>query len=146
MGYIYSFGFDKCGEYVLGERYREALFAKLESCPFTAEAKVRFYKDAALATNKALSGYVALLFTQPTTKFVPATDAGCDRPDMQRSENVLKEKLSEFDAAKITLADVVVDLASEPISCLKISKSGYEALGSDLNTGVSAHPAIPSGN
>jgi hypothetical protein len=129
MDYIYSFGYDKCGEHVLGQRLREALFAKLESCPFTAETKQKLYKDAALITNKALSGYLDFLFAHPATRFVPPEDAQCNNPDKRQAVKLLQTKLSEYDAGKIKLADVIVHAvgptAGEPTTCVELSRSGY---------------------
>jgi hypothetical protein len=141
MAYMYSFGYDKCGEYILGERYREALFAKLESCPFTEEAKLQFYKDAASITNKALSGYTTFLFTHPLTKFSPPEAVYCERSDTRQSVKLLQNKLSEYDAGKLALADTVVNTkgTGKPLNCVELSKSGYETLGPEEN-GALARP------
>jgi hypothetical protein len=137
FGYVYSFIYDKCGKRNLGQKYREALFAKLESCPFTEEAKRKFYKDIALAASDGISKMDAFFFNHTSAEIDQhmadlRRDAQCQHNDLQQGINFLEKKLSEYDAGKIKLEDVIVSVKSgknlklgEPVTCEELSKRIY---------------------
>lgn len=134
----YAFTFylyDECGDYTIGERMREALVAKLESCPFTEEAKLSFYKNIALSGSKAVSGVFSILYAHQF-KFVPPENTHCDSPERQKQVQFLQERFAKYDAGQVALADVLVNFKDpgEPVSCTEIAKNGTADVGA--RTGI----------
>jgi hypothetical protein len=144
VAYMYSFMLDECGDYALGKKYREAIIAKVESCPFTGAAKADFYKGAALTTNEVLSGFTAFLFTHPQTKFVPRKDAHCENLNKPESQPLLR-RLKQYDAGKIKPTEVLVDFSGKPYTCEQASKEGFEVAPNSSNgVGGTAGYAVPA--
>jgi len=124
-GYLFSFAFDECGESSIGKVFREAIIAKVDSCPFPPKVKADFYRDAALLTNQALVGYAAIAFTTPHKPYVPRKDAHCEnlkKPNIM----TLRERIAQYDAGKLKLADVLVNDSGGPLGCEEGAKGGFE--------------------
>lgn len=157
MAYIYSFYMDKCGQSELGKTYRKAIFAKLESCPFTQEARQNFYKDAAEYTGRGLSEMFSFAATHSPEDVAQRIrtafkDAHCDANDEQQSMKIMQDKLSEYKAGKIRLTDIVVHVKAgtdsklgEPASCKELSNQIYPD-SSSSSLGSSMDPPVLDGD
>lgn len=136
MAFSYSFMQDECGHSVLGERFREALLAKLESCPFTDEAKLGFYKKMTLSISHDLSTIYDSILTVPSSRFTFPKHKYCEQLD-DWDAKILERKLAEYDSGKIKLPDVVVNSAGAPTDCMALEKGeGSITQGPESASGV----------
>ena len=111
--YLFSFAiFDKCGDYTLGKEMREATLAKVESCPFTPEAKEKFYKNTALNANEVLSSYIEYFKTH--SELPDSQEHYCVDEKSKQARIFLQDRYDQYKAGKIKLADVLATAEPHP--------------------------------
>jgi len=144
MAYGFSFDYDRCGDNAIGQKIRQALIAKMDICPFTQEARLELYKRLTLDMSQGLSNSY-----RPTsqTNTPPRTKAYCENPHHHAAVGLIQQKISEYDAGRITLPDILVHVKSrfgEPVTCTELA--GTEELNGVRSEGAPMATALTHAN
>jgi len=96
-------GFDACGDTVNGERYRKAVTEKLDSCPFTPDAKAKFHAWAETTTQR---------FTAQLQRFIVENKkllARCEPQKRDPAYVILTDLLSRYSRGEVGIDAIISD-------------------------------------